>query len=284
MQVGGADRHDVVAVDDPPVVVDGQQAVGVAVEGEAEVGAARPTTAAASESRCVAPHRSLMLRPSGVLWMATTSAPAAANSARGDGAGGAVGAVDDDAQPGEVAALEGVDAGGRRSRASPRRRAAGPARRVGGGRSSDLALDALLDLVGQLDAAAGEQLDAVVAVRVVRGRDHRPDGVAPARPRRPPPASARRRGGGRRRPRLPCPATNAASSIAVDTRVSPPTTASTPSSAPAASTRAAARPRSRANDGGQVGVGDPANTVGPELHVVVPAERRGATRARISAW
>ena len=37
MQVGGTDRHDVVAVDDPSIVVDRQQAVGITVEGEAEV-------------------------------------------------------------------------------------------------------------------------------------------------------------------------------------------------------------------------------------------------------
>ena len=42
----------------------------------------------------------------------------------------------------------------------------------------DLTLDARFDLVGQLDAAAGEQLDAVVAIGVMRGRDDRPDGVA----------------------------------------------------------------------------------------------------------
>ena len=48
-------------------------------------------------------------------------------------------------------------------------------------------------------------------------------------------------------PSAASPATNAASSIAVETRVSPPTTASSPLVADGASTRAAARPRSRAN-------------------------------------
>ena len=38
MQVGGADRHDVIAVDDTAGVVDGEQPIGVAVEGEPEVG------------------------------------------------------------------------------------------------------------------------------------------------------------------------------------------------------------------------------------------------------
>src|SRR3954452_6548042 len=49
-------------------------------------------------------------------------------------------------------------------------------------------------------------------------------------------------------PSLASPATKAASSMAVDTRVSPPTTASHRPSPMGASTRAAARPRSRAND------------------------------------
>ena len=39
MQIGGTDGHDVVAVDDASGVVDGQQAVGVAVERQSEIGA-----------------------------------------------------------------------------------------------------------------------------------------------------------------------------------------------------------------------------------------------------
>ncbi len=42
----------------------------------------------------------------------------------------------------------------------------------------DVGLDALLQGVGELGAAAVEQLDAVVAVGVVRGRDHRPEAAA----------------------------------------------------------------------------------------------------------
>ena len=46
----------------------------------------------------------------------------------------------------------------------------------------DQALDLLLDLVGELVAVGSEQLDAVVVVGIVRGRDHHPD-IGPHRPR-----------------------------------------------------------------------------------------------------
>ena len=175
----------------------------------------------------VAPQPALMLRPSGWSWIATTSAPAAASSGPAMRAGGPVGGVDDDAQPVEAAAVEGGEDVVAGRPGCPRRRAAGPGRRSAAGRAHDLALDALLDVVGELRPAAGEQLDAVVAVRVVRRRDHRAEASRRA-------ASKATTGVGTtpRRwtttPSLASPATNAASSIAVDTRVSPPTTASTP--------------------------------------------------------
>ena len=156
--------------------------------------ARRPT----SDSRCVAPQRSLMLRPSGGRGSRRRRRPPRRRRAvrrrwR------PVGAVDDDAQPGEVAALDRADdvgdVVGRLLGVVQLGRLAGRRRQ-----RDDLALDALLDLVGQLRAARGEQLDAVVVVRVVRRRDHRTDGVASARPRTRRRGSARRRGGGRRRP------------------------------------------------------------------------------------
>ena len=58
--------------------IDGDEPVGVAVEGEADVGAARATTSAASEAGAVAPARTLMFTPSGSLWMTSTWAPVAA--------------------------------------------------------------------------------------------------------------------------------------------------------------------------------------------------------------
>ena len=111
-----------------------------------------------------------MFRPSGATHRATTVAPAAANAAGRRLEGRAVRGVDDDLQAVEpvgkasdevrdvVRAEEevAVDVGGRerrRSRLSMRR--------------SMLELDR----VGQLAALAGEDLDAVVAPRIVRRRD-----------------------------------------------------------------------------------------------------------------
>ena len=91
--------------------------------------------------------------------------------------GGAVGAIDHDAQAVErqvarqralgefdVAVLHAVDALG----ASEIGRLGEPLAEIG----IDQRLDAEFDLVGQLVAVRAEQLDAVVVVRVVRGRDH----------------------------------------------------------------------------------------------------------------
>ena len=98
----------------------------------------------------------------------------------GEGAGGPVGGVDDDAQPVQPAAGEGPQDV----------LAVGPAvldvdelRRVAVGRRQgpDLGLDASLDVVGQFGATAGEQLDAVVAIGVVGRRDDRPEAVATGR-------------------------------------------------------------------------------------------------------
>ena len=52
-----------------PVGVDGDDAVGVTVEGQADVGAALATTACCSGAGWVDPQRSLMLVPSGSAWM-----------------------------------------------------------------------------------------------------------------------------------------------------------------------------------------------------------------------
>jgi hypothetical protein len=46
-------------------------------------------------------------------------------------------------------------------------------RRRGVQQPVELGFELLLDVVGQLQAAGGEQLDAVVRIRVVRRRHHR---------------------------------------------------------------------------------------------------------------
>ena len=95
--------------------------------------------------------------------------------------GGAVGAVDHDAQAGEVATLEHasqvldvaparVGLGATAAHAV----ADGPAATARVGQDAVRAPPrSALDGVGQLEAAGREELDAVVGERVVRGRDHR---------------------------------------------------------------------------------------------------------------
>ena len=156
-----------------PSRVDREAAVGVAVVGDADVGAVRARRARRAESRCVEPTPSLMFRPSGSAPMTVTRAPASRN----------VSGETPDAAPCAQSSTT----------CSPSRRCGSDAEQVhdvavlGIGEPADAAdagagglqlraghrlLDALLDHVGELDAAAGEDLDAVVGRRVVRCRDH----------------------------------------------------------------------------------------------------------------
>ena len=130
---------------------------------------------------------------------------------------------------------------------------------------------------GELRAAGGEQLDAVVAVRVVRGRHHRPHAPVRRARRRRPPASARRRGGARRRPPRRARRRTPPRASASTSRVSPPITT-------VGVVAGRQHPRRGTTEvegerGGQLGVGDAADTVGPELH-----GRTGDPAVRISAW
>ena len=133
-----------------------------------------------------------------------------------DRGGGAVRAVDDDACS-PVSGRSTVDEQVREVVARPRRAGRGPGRRRRrSGRWSserpgdDGPLDRGLDGVGQLVAAAAEQLDAVVGHRVVAGRDHDAEvgavsagqeGERGRRQRRRRAARRRRRWSARRRPR-----------------------------------------------------------------------------------
>ena len=123
--------------------------------------------------------------------MTTTSAPASRSAARADLARGAVRAVDDDAQPVEAvrrscragaatywSPASGEPRGRGRRRAPSGRSQASPRRRSIG----------VLDLVGELVPAAGEELDPVVGHRVVRGGEHDAEvGAGWPRPGRRPP-------------------------------------------------------------------------------------------------
>ena len=182
------------------------------------------STAAARARVSVAPQRSLMLRPSGESWITTTSAPALRKSGAAIALRRAVRRVDDDAQPSERTAADRRDARARRRRCSPRCRRVGRARRWAHRARRRRARPRASTGSGSFVPAAGEQLDAVVAVGVVRRRDHRADGVAtlalerdhrrghdaeavgdhalgsPVRRRTPPRASPSTRGCRRRRP------------------------------------------------------------------------------------
>ena len=179
VQVAGADRDDVIAVDDGAVVVDGHQPVAVTVEGETEVGALldhrggeRPWvggTAAVVDVATV-----------GLIVDGDDLGSRRGEERAGQSAGRPVGRVDDDAQPVEAAA------GDRGEHVLPVLRAVLDVDELGRiadrrGQIADRPFDALLDLVGELRPAACEQLDPVVGVRVVRRRDHRPEGVPTGR-------------------------------------------------------------------------------------------------------
>ena len=90
--------HDLVAVDDLAALVDRDDAVGVAVEREADVGAVLDAPLGADRSGCVEPQSALMLRPSGSALSTTTSAPSGPQRTRAGVERGAVRAVEHDAQ------------------------------------------------------------------------------------------------------------------------------------------------------------------------------------------
>ena len=154
-----------------------QAAVGVAVEGDAQIIARRLTTRRARCSRWVEPQPLLMLTPSGSVWMKSAWSPEAAGTGpaqwrrprRWRSPPASAG------RPGRSRCVPSQVAGYSRS--------AGRAYRGGGGPSAPSTaaggsawfrisvLDPLLHLVGELVALAVEDLDAVVLIGVVGGGD-----------------------------------------------------------------------------------------------------------------
>ena len=108
MQVGGADGHDVVAVDDTTGVIHGEQSVCVAVEGEPEVGGLDDHSGGEGVE-VSGPAVVVDVAAVGGVVDGDHVGTGGGEQAGGDGAGRPVGAVDDDAQAGQRAALEGVD-------------------------------------------------------------------------------------------------------------------------------------------------------------------------------
>ena len=182
-----------------PARIDRDQPVGVAVEREADVGAALRRPHAPARPGRSRRSWTLMLTPSGSAWMTSTVGPGRRAGSGADRAARAVRAVEDDAQ-----AAAGIDrrrgpagAGGS-ARCRPRASTIRPSSALPTPPSSSVAPDQLLELVldrvVELEAVAVEHLEPVVVGRVVRGRDHDP-GRERARCRRgtPGPASGRPR-------------------------------------------------------------------------------------------
>ena len=213
-QVDGEEGQQGVAVGHRPGVVDGHQAVGVAVEGQPEVGPGGHHRGGqrlgVGRAAAVVDVRSRRARQA----IAVTVGPQRGEDHGGDGAGRAVGAVEHDRQAVEPPTAEGAAPGGPRSRPAPvgvGREAAHARRRSARARrpSARRALDGRLRLGSvSLVPPGPEQLDAVVLEGVVGGRDHgrrqapalgaaRPRrgwGGRPGRPRRPPRRPGRPRG------------------------------------------------------------------------------------------
>ena len=172
-QIRSDDGDDVIAVDDRPGVIDGDQAVCVTVECHADVGA-------------VLQHRSSNVRRHGRATSIVDVAPircirdhdhlraGGAEHLRPDHGCSTIRCVEHDAQPVEAAPLEVpqhmVDIGSMvavvRHRSCVREITTAQDR-------LQLGLDALLDVVGQLEPAEREQLDPIVVIRVVGGRHDR---------------------------------------------------------------------------------------------------------------
>ena len=175
MQVQCGDRDDLVAVDDFAAPVDSQHPVRIAIEREAGVVAAAGNRfAKAVDMR--GPAAGIDVAPVGLVGDDIDVSAEAAEDLRADAVGGAVRAIQQDPLAGQVEVLEAqlqlaqVVVGG----AAKGARASGALGHRGRLlRRQDGLLDARFGLVVQLGADAPEELDAVVAVRVVRRRHDR---------------------------------------------------------------------------------------------------------------
>ena len=279
-------RHDGVAAQQPTVVqIDGshrEHLVAVdrsspcsstAITRSASPSNANPAlapdtrTASRSSDVSVDPQASLMLVPSGEAWSTSTSAPRARRAAGRGAEGGTVAAVDHHVHAVESTAFDRVD----HVRDVVVERSAvlagdadAHARRAGfghlGGEGTQLVFDLQLELLGDLATAGREQLDPVVAERVVARRDHRA-GRAPLRGEvRDSPGVGITPQSDTSAPSAQSPATSAASSIGPDRRVSRPIDERGVGAEH--SRRGAAQGRDQLD--GELGVGDTAHAVGAE--------------------
>ena len=221
--VEGAQPEELVAVDDAAAAVDDDEPVGVAVEGEAEVGA--PGDHLGRERRRGGgPAADVDVHAVRLVVDDVDAGPGRRQDPGGGDAAGAVRAVEDDVEVarrrlGEPAPVVQV--------AVEERGVVDHAADPGVSRTAELLappdelLERVLGRLVELEAAAVEDLEAVVVGRVVRRRDHDP------RPRSPAPGEVgegRRRQDARDRARPPRgwrrPAASAATSIPPERRVS----------------------------------------------------------------
>ena len=172
----GDDGEQLVAVDDLAVLVDDHHAVGVAIERDADIGA---HLAHLAGDGAEVGRTAILIDVHAVRFVADGNHVGAQFPQRAgrDLVGGAIGAIDHDAQSGEidvarqralgefnVAVLHAVDA-------------LGAAKVVALGQllvqfGIEQVLDLAFDLVRQLEAVWSEQFDAVVGIGIMRGGNH----------------------------------------------------------------------------------------------------------------
>ena len=173
-QVQRRERHQLVAVDDLAAAVDRQHAVAVAVEREPERVSARDHRAGEHvEVRGAA--AGVDVAAVGRVGDHRHARAETPEDLRRNLVGGAVGAVEQHVHAAEVELAEADVQLAQIVLGCAAQLADAPDRGGIGARLSravELALDRQLGLVGELVAVAGEELDAVVAVGVVRGGDH----------------------------------------------------------------------------------------------------------------
>ena len=138
-------------------------------------------TACATCSGCSAPQPALMLRPFGSMWRKSALMPQSAKHQRRDGAGSAVGAIDQHAQLAEVHARNKVSkplcillaqAGVAGKHLGRRYHVVGCAFRQLFDVGEDVGFDGMFQLIGELVAVCAEDLDAIVLPGIVRRRNH----------------------------------------------------------------------------------------------------------------
>ena len=288
-QVERAQGDEVIAVDQLAALVDGQHPIGVAVEGQPDRRARRHDRAPAGRPGWVEPQPVVDVAAVGLgvqhldrrrragagrraRWPSATPLAQSMTTCSPSRRRPSTERRSDSAPPLDVGVAPRPPPASPPAPAGAGVASAGP---VAGQEPVELGLEVGLDGVGELDPAGGEELDAVVAEGVVRGRDHR---ARARRGRRTP----RRRSGvgttpsdldGRAR-RRPGRAARAASMRGPDARGSRPITK--PDRRPGAEHRrrgAARAPTTRSSVSSSAGPRTPS----------VP-KRRDIGRPRLSAW